>query len=101
MSASSQPWEVERDRFGVMFSGSLQVGECRRVVDISDPAALIDRGLRATYGDRHVDSWDQDWRVEKEHEMRTILAAALGIAYGELDPPMNPKLRGAGDSRHG
>lgn len=32
-------WEVERDRFGVYFSGPLQVGECIEVV----PASELDR----------------------------------------------------------
>lgn len=26
------PWEIERDRFGVTFSGPLEVGECIKVV---------------------------------------------------------------------
>lgn len=30
------PWEVERDRFGVMFSGPLEVGECIEVVPLAE-----------------------------------------------------------------
>lgn len=29
-------WEIERDRFGVMFSGPLEVGECVKVVAAAD-----------------------------------------------------------------
>jgi hypothetical protein len=34
-------WEVERDRFGVMFSGPLEVGEYIRVVAVRDPASVL------------------------------------------------------------
>jgi hypothetical protein len=34
-------WEVERDRFGVMFSGPLEVGACIRVVAVADPASVL------------------------------------------------------------
>lgn len=30
----SPVWEVERDRHGVMFSGPLEVGECREVIPV-------------------------------------------------------------------
>lgn len=31
---SSRPYEVERDRFGVYYSGPLEVGECIEVVSV-------------------------------------------------------------------
>jgi hypothetical protein len=33
-------WEVERDRFGVMFTGPLEVGECIRVVPADRAQAI-------------------------------------------------------------
>lgn len=49
--SARRPWQVERDRFGVMFSGPLEVGEMREVVPCDDQA--VERGvlvLRALLG---------------------------------------------------
>lgn len=36
MSVETERWEIERDRFGLSFSGPLEVGECIEVVRAKD-----------------------------------------------------------------
>lgn len=72
-------WEVERDRHGVMFSGPLEVGECRRVVDADELDARAPR-------------LDADEQAIMDH----ILAAMRGIIDLGLKPTPNLRNEMAG-----
>jgi hypothetical protein len=54
------PWEVERDRFGTMFSGPLDVGECIAVVPAYELEAARSalRDVRAELGHGATANWD-------------------------------------------
>jgi hypothetical protein len=54
MEQVSKVWEIERDRFGVMFSGPLEVGECRRVAPYERVSAL-EEALEAAIGQFEAD----------------------------------------------
>lgn len=52
-------WEVERDRFGVSFSGPLEVGEVREVVPAELQTALIRVRDSSYKGDYYTeDLWE-------------------------------------------
>lgn len=63
-SESVPVWEIERDRHGLMFSGPLEVGECRRVVPEGDYVcrkqeilALLDALDRLTTDEKSDPCW--------------------------------------------
>jgi hypothetical protein len=79
-----QVWEVERDRFGVMFSGPLEIGECVRVVPESRlqeaerqlaeaRKALSDIGWSARW---HL-PWDPEERLKRISEKTSTALSAL------------------------
>jgi hypothetical protein len=66
-------WEIERDRFGVMFSGPLEVGECKRVVEVRAVSSDLDLSWaeEVIAGELVTNSGLERWHAEK---------AAMGIA---------------------
>lgn len=76
-------YEVERDRFGVMYSGPLEVGECRRVVPVEEVERL--RDLVATlwlYIGRYA---EKQLTTEQKELLYDVVEAAPGH---EDDEPM-------------
>lgn len=73
-------WEVERGRLGVMFSGPLEVGECREVV----PAASLDTALEALYSAEEFIVTVQKWMggPDDQHEALDQIRSTLA----QLDP---------------
>lgn len=82
-------WEVERDRFGVMFSGPLEVGECVEVVPVAEYNRDVVRLAQAS-ADRLAALWDAV-RAMREAErlltpgMRAGTAEAKAILLRAID----------------
>lgn len=92
-SGEERTWEVERDRFGVMFSGPLEVGECKQVVEASAYRAEREARERAEEALREIAAIEpKQGRLQAPaaHAMKDIARASLSA----LPVPRGEEQRG-------
>lgn len=78
-------YEIERDRYGVMYSGPLEVGECISVVPATVTDEMVERAAMAyVSGDGIGAEWPELDNFDKARaQMRAALAAALAPTQGD------------------
>lgn len=65
MMGQSERYEVERDRFGIMYSGPLEVGECVEVVPLEYVLTLINTLPRREESGERLTASDFAWFLER------------------------------------
>lgn len=82
--SSHGPWEVERNRHGVMFSGPLEVGDCIRVVLAEPTDEMVERAGQAIHG-HACGCAHEPWPLNANY--REMARAALEAAFSTSRVP--------------
>lgn len=76
---TGRPWEVERDRFGLMFSQPITVGECVEVV----PADAYQGAVSVLEAIRDADPVDMALDPQWASRVAAVALKAMGITTAE------------------